>query len=83
MPFYTYKASDSVQSCDHCRDGFEQLQKISDAKLAVCPACGAPISKIITAPAIGRSRTGLDSRAKSAGFHKLKKIGNGEYEKLY
>jgi len=28
-------------------------------------------------------KTGLDSRAKSAGFHKLKKLGKGEYEERY
>lgn len=83
MPFYIYKASDSAHSCDHCRDGFEQLQRINDVKLATCSVCGSPITKIITAPAIGRSKTALDSRAKSAGFHKLKKTGTGEYEKLY
>jgi len=83
MPFYIYQASDSVRSCDHCREGFEQLQKIGDAKLEKCPVCGASVAKTITAPAIGRSKTALDARAKSAGFHKLKKIGTGEYEKLY
>jgi hypothetical protein len=35
------------------------------------------------APAIGRSKTKLDDRAKNAGFTKLKKIGTGEYEKMY
>lgn len=83
MPFYIYKAFDSARSCDHCRDGFEELQKISDAKLEKCPVCGSPVAKTITAPAIGRSKTALDARAKSAGFHKLKKTGAGEYEKLY
>jgi hypothetical protein len=30
----------------------------------------------------GRSRSGLDDRAGAAGFHKLKRAGRGEYEKL-
>ncbi|MCL1919666.1 MAG: hypothetical protein FWG50_01090 [Kiritimatiellaeota bacterium] len=44
---------------------------------------GAAITKCIVAPAIGRSKSKLDDRAKAAGFTKLKKIGKGEYEKMY
>jgi hypothetical protein len=51
--------------------------------MTVCPRCGNPITKCIVAPAIGRSKTKLDDRAKNAGFTKLKKIGTGEYEKMY
>ena len=35
------------------------------------------------APAIGRSISSLDNRAKAAGFSKLKRLGKGEYEKQY
>jgi hypothetical protein len=41
------------------------------------------ITKLISAPAIGSSKAGFDDRAKASGFHKLKKLGTGEYEKLY
>jgi len=41
------------------------------------------IRKCIVAPAIGRSISSLDTRAKAAGFTKLKKLGKGEYEKQY
>jgi hypothetical protein len=41
------------------------------------------VRRVITAPAIGRSKSKLDDRAKSAGFTKLKRIGKGEYEKMY
>ena len=34
MPIYAYKC----ESCGHSKD---VLQKISDAPLSVCPACGA------------------------------------------
>lgn len=44
MPIYAYKCS----SCGHTKDA---LQKISDAPLTVCPACGsATFSKQLTAP---------------------------------
>ena len=43
MPIYAYKCG----SCGHAKD---VLQKISDAPLTVCPACGAPaFSKQVTA----------------------------------
>ena len=43
MPIYAYKCG----SCGHAKD---VLQKISDAPLTVCPACGAEaFSKLVTA----------------------------------
>ncbi|WP_399678955.1 FmdB family zinc ribbon protein [Xenophilus sp.] len=43
MPIYAYKCS----ACGHAKD---VLQKISDAPLTVCPACGAEaFSKQVTA----------------------------------
>ena len=43
MPIYAYKCG----SCGHAKD---VLQKMSDAQLTVCPACGAPaFSKQVTA----------------------------------
>ena len=83
MPVYDYTAADANRSCPTCASGFETVQSIHDARLTACPKCGAPIQKCITAAAIGRSKTKLDDRAKSAGFTKLKKIGKGEYEKMY
>ena len=44
MPIYAYKCS----SCGHTKDA---LQKISDAPLTACPACGsATFAKQLTAP---------------------------------
>ncbi len=43
MPIYAYKCA----TCQHAQD---VLQKISDAPLTVCPACGAPtFAKQLTA----------------------------------
>ena len=83
MPVYQYEAVDPVKSCPRCADGFEAVQSIHDARLSACPACGAPIRRVISAPAIGRSKSKLDDRAKAAGFTKLKRLGKGEYEKMY
>ncbi len=83
MPIYEFKAQDPRQSCPVCRDGFEQLLRLSDPPPATCPDCGATVRKCISAPNVGASASGFDDRAKSSGFHKLKKTGKGEYEKLY
>lgn len=83
MPVYDYIAKDTEHACPHCAEGFETVQSMHDARLDVCPQCGSPVQKCITAPAIGRSKSKLDDRAKAAGFKKLKRIGKGEYEKMY
>ena len=43
MPIYEYQ-------CDSCGHGLEKLQKLSDAPLTDCPACGtASLKKMISA----------------------------------
>ncbi|MDX9866651.1 MAG: zinc ribbon domain-containing protein [Kiritimatiellia bacterium] len=83
MPVYVYEAVNPDAGCPRCAGGFDVTQSIRDARLTVCPACGAAVRRVITAPAIGRSKSKLDDRAKSAGFTKLKRLGKGEYEKIY
>ena len=81
MPIYEYKAVS--HGCKYCRRRFEVRQKMTEPPLEKCPQCGAPVVKQISAPAVGRSQSGFDDRAKAAGFHKLKRTGKGEYEKKY
>ena len=83
MPIYEYQAVDPAHSCPHCRRVFEVFARISDKPLKECPLCGEPVTKLISAPSVGKSQGDFDDRAKSAGFHKLKKLGKGEYEKQY
>lgn len=83
MPIREYQAKDQVRGCAQCRRPFEQFERSVQAPLEKCPQCGAPVERLISAPAVGASRSGFDARAKSAGFHKLKKLGHGEYEKQY
>ena len=83
MPIYEYRATDPRQACRHCADGFEVMQRISDARLETCPECGANVVRVISAPSLGSSKSSLDDRAKAAGFTKLKRLGKGEYEKQY
>ncbi len=83
MPVYEYEASGPERNCPRCATSFDFVQSIHDPRLTSCPDCGAPVRRVITAPAIGRSKSKLDDRAKSAGFTKLKRLGKGEYEKMY
>jgi len=82
MPIYEYEAAAPGAGCAFCREGFEHLHKVQEV-LAVCPRCGGKVRKVLSAPNVGASRSGLDDRAKAAGFHKLQRLGKGEYEKQY
>jgi len=83
MPLYVYEAKEKSRACPRCRAGFEVVQSLKDAKLTACPDCGAEIFRVIQAPGLTHSKTDLHYRAKRAGFHTLKKVGKGEYEKIY
>lgn len=83
MPIREYQARNAAQSCEKCGKGFERLESGSDTPLENCLHCGAPVVRQLSAPSVGASRSGFDQRAKNAGFHQLKRIGKGEYEKQY
>jgi putative FmdB family regulatory protein len=44
MPMYEYE-------CGECHRRTEKIQKFSDAPLTVCPHCGGPLERTITAAA--------------------------------
>ena len=83
MPLYVYEAKDEGKSCEHCKNGFEINQKLSEDKLEHCPWCKAPIYRVIQAPALRHSQTDLHYRAKRAGFHSMKRVDSGTFEKMY
>ena len=83
MPIREYQAKDPSLGCPKCRNPFEQLENIEASTLDKCPACGAEVRRLISAPAVGGSVSSFDRRARAAGFHKLKRRGKGEYEKKY
>lgn len=83
MPIYVYQVSEGQAGCEKCKAGFEEIEPLSAKPLDKCPVCGASVERVPTAPNVGFSESGLDDRAKAAGFTKLKKIGTGEYERQY
>lgn len=83
MPLYVYEAKEPEKGCMKCRSGFEVTQHLSDERLTKCPVCGAEIYRVMQPPGLTHSKTDLHYRAKRAGFHTLKKVQKGEYEKMY
>jgi hypothetical protein len=83
MPTYDYEPVDPAQACDYCAGGFSRTEPMTASRLTTCPQCGATIRHVFNTPGIGPSATSLDRQAKDAGFHKLKRLGKGEYEKQY
>ena len=83
MPTYVYEADDGEKGCRECRGGFEVVQRLGDERLARCPKCGCRVIRVIQAPGLSHSKTDLHYRAKRAGFHTLKRVQKGEYEKMY
>jgi putative FmdB family regulatory protein len=45
VPLYEYE-------CTKCQYRFERLQKFSDPPASECPICTAPVSQLLSAPAI-------------------------------
>jgi len=83
MPIYEYEAVDQDRCCSFCARPFSIHRSLRDPPLEKCPKCGTPVRKLVSCPNIGVSSSGFDRRAKEAGFHKLKRLGKGEYEKVY
>ncbi len=82
MPFYEY-ASQEPPGCDHCRQAFTVLQRLSDDPLSHCPACGAAVRRLISSPSVvaGQAHRLKESNIEKAGFTQYRKIGKGVYEK--
>lgn len=68
MPIYEYQ-------CDKCGHKFEEMQRMSDDKLTVCPECGeAALRKLISAAAFRLKGDGwYETDFKDSGKNKEKK----------
>ncbi len=84
MPIYCYqlKSPDSG-GCEHCRAGFDALQKLIDAPLHACPECGAAVVRVIAAPNVvsGQAHLLKTDNIGKKGFTQYRKVGKGVYEK--
>ena len=52
MPTYGYKAVDLEKGCDHCKSGFEIIQRMAEPALTRCPHCKNPICRVLFAPTV-------------------------------
>lgn len=68
MPFYEYR-------CEACGHELEALQRLSDAPLVDCPACGKPdLKKLISAAGF---------RLKGGGWYETDFKGGGKKKNLH
>ena len=74
MPLYEYE-------CESCGKRFERIRKFSDPPIETCVACGGPVHKLLSSPAIHFKGTGwyiTDYARKDARSSDGGKAGNGE-----
>ena len=50
MPTYEYQAVKSDRGCDHCRRGFEVIQRMTEPSLVRCPRCRSEVRRVLFAP---------------------------------
>jgi putative FmdB family regulatory protein len=68
MPLYEYE-------CTTCHKHTEKIQKFSDPEITVCPHCGGPLERVLSAPAV--SFKGHGWYADGYGNAKPKSSGDG------
>lgn len=49
MPIYEYESLEPKKGCRMCVRRFEEIQAVNSTPLSVCPGCGRPIRRIISA----------------------------------
>ncbi len=83
MPFYEYVALHDDDHCEHCRQGFDELQKMHEEPVQFCPRCGAEVRLKISAPAVqsGDAHRLDPGHFSKHGFTQYKRAGSGVYEK--
>jgi len=82
MPIHEYVPLEPP-GCALCCYGFERLERLSDAALTHCTACGAPVRRVLGAPAIttGGAHLLREGHLAKNGFTQYRKVGKGRYEK--
>jgi putative FmdB family regulatory protein len=82
VPLYEYQ-------CEKCGESFEVMQKFADEPLTTHPACGGPVHRLISAPALqfkgsgwyitdyakGSNAPGTNGSSKSGDSSKSKESG--------
>lgn len=80
-PVYCYHhlGEDPADSCPAGGD-FEWDQVACDLPLTICPHCGAPVERALSAASIRTKK--FNCELKDMGFTKLKRVDDGVFENL-
>ena len=81
MPIYEYQAKDAKRSCNRCRLPFEVLHEPGDEPLTMCPECGNPVVKLISAPGKPKGNVLSPKNLADKGFTQYRNVGGGHFEK--
>jgi predicted nucleic acid-binding Zn ribbon protein len=79
MPIYSYKHLDENSDCKKA-PYFEWEQVVRDLPLTVCPFCGEPVERVLSAPLIKKKESNAELRDK--GFTKLVRVDDGIFENV-
>ncbi len=81
MPIYEYQAV-GQDSCDHCKNAFDVMQKLSEEPLKFCPECHNPVRRKISRPNLAKPAPSLSrENIEKHGLTQFKKVEKGVYEK--
>ena len=81
MPIYEYQPIHQ-KGCNFCSEGFEQIRKVSEPAVLICPQCGVSVERVISAPNLKKASPSLDpGNLEKHGFTQYRKSGKGVYEK--
>lgn len=81
MPIYEYRCDNDA--CERRGERFDRLQRLNDDTDAPCPACGAPATRLLSAPAVatGHAHQLKEKHFSERGFTQYKRLEKGVYEK--
>lgn len=79
VPIYEY--APVAGHCAQCAGVFCVMQRIADARLSACPACGQPCERRISAVALGGKYSTSDDAVRRSGLTQYRKAGKGVYER--
>lgn len=81
MPIYEYQAVDQ-DACDHCKNAFDIMQKLSEEPIKLCPECHNPVRRKISRPNLAKPAPSLSrENIEKHGLTQFKKVEKGVYEK--
>ena len=79
MALYCYRHLEDSPGCGRAPE-FDYEQPANDFPLRVCPWCGVPVERVLSAPAVKTKN--FDCELRDKGFTKLVRVDDGIYENV-